>query len=69
MGLPWRYSASEMIVNLNIKSFGEMLQCFVYGFRSRIMISENLMLIGIYNSPCIIYFKLCTWWQTYYVVR
>ena len=69
MGLPWRYSASEMIVNLNIKSFGEMLQCFVYGFCSRIMISENLMLIGIHNSPCIIYFKSCTWWQTYYVVR
>ena len=25
MGLPWHNSASEMFVNLNIKSFGEML--------------------------------------------
>ena len=45
MGLPWHNSASEMFVNLNIKSFGEMLRSFVYSFRSRIMISWNLMLI------------------------
>ena len=45
MGLPWYNSASEMFVNLNMKSFGEMLRCFVYSFRSRIMISGNLMLI------------------------
>ena len=44
MGLPWQNSASEMFVNLNIKSFGELLRYFVYGFRSRIMISGNLML-------------------------
>ena len=25
MGLPWQNSASEMFVNLNIKSFGELL--------------------------------------------
>ena len=61
MGLPWHNSASEMFVNLNIKSFGEMLRCFVYSFRSRIMISGNLMLIGIYNSPCIIYSNLWAW--------
>ena len=47
MGLPWHNSASEMFVNLNIKLFGEMLRCFEYSFRSRIMISGNLMLIGI----------------------
>ena len=62
MGLPWHNSASEMFVNLyNIKSFGEMFRCFVYGFRSRFMISGNLMFIGIYNSPCIIYSKLWAW--------
>ena len=32
MALPWHNSASEMFVNLNIKSFGEMLRCFVYSF-------------------------------------
>ena len=26
MGLPWHSSASEMFVNLNIKSFGELLR-------------------------------------------
>ena len=58
MGLPWHNSDGEMFVNLNIKSFGEMLRSFVYSFRSRIMISGNLMLIGIYHSPCIIYSNL-----------
>ena len=32
MGLPWHNSASEMFVNLNIKSFGELLRVFVHGF-------------------------------------
>ena len=64
MGLPWHNSASEMFVNLNIKSFGEMLRSFVYSFRSRIMISGNLMLIGIYHSPWIIYSNLWAWWRT-----
>ena len=64
MGLPWHNSASEMFVNLNIKSFGEMLRSFVYSFRSRIMISGKLMLISIYHSPCIIYSKLWAWWRT-----
>ena len=63
MGLPWHNSATEMFVNLNIKSFGEMLWCFVYGLRSWIMISGNLMLIGIYKSPCIIHSKLWAWWR------
>ena len=50
MGLPWHNSASEMFVNLNIKSFGELLQVFVHGFRSRIIISRNFMLSSICNS-------------------
>ena len=61
LDLPWHNSASEMFVNLNIKLFGEMLRCIVYGFRSKIMISGNLMLIGVNNilySPCIIYSQL-----------
>ena len=44
MGLPLHNSASEMFVNLNIKSFGELLRVFVHGFRSRITISRNFML-------------------------
>ena len=46
--LPWHYSASEMFVNLNIKSFGELLRFLLYGFRSRIIISRNFMLSSIF---------------------
>ena len=58
MGLPWHNSASEMFVNQNIKSFGELLRIFVHGFRSRIIISRNFMLSSICNCPCNIYSKL-----------
>ena len=64
MGLPWHNSASEMFVNLNIKSFGELLRVFVHGFRSRITISRNFMLSSICNSSCSIYSKLWAWWRT-----
>ena len=50
MGLPWHNSAIEMFVNLNIKSFGELLRIFVHVFCSRIIISRNLMLSCICNS-------------------
>ena len=58
MGLPWYNSASEMIVNLSIKSFGELLRVFVHSFRSRIIMSRNFMLSHICNSSCSIYLKL-----------
>ena len=64
MGLPWHNSASEMFVNLNIKSFGELLRVFVHGFYSRIIISRNFMFLSICNSSCIIYSKLRDWWRT-----
>ena len=44
MGLTWRNSASEMFVNLNIRSFDDLLRMFVFGFRSRIINSNNLSL-------------------------
>ena len=64
MGLPWQNSASEMFVNLNIKSFGELLRVFVHGFLSRITISRIFMLSSICNSSCSIYSKLWAWWRT-----
>ena len=39
MTLPWRNSASEMFVNLNIRSFDEMLRIFTFGFMSRVIVS------------------------------
>ena len=58
MGLPCHNSASEMFVNLNIKSFVELLRVFVHGLRSRITISRNFMMSSICNSSCSIYSKL-----------
>ena len=57
MGLPWNNSASEMFVNLNIKSFGELLWVFVHGFRSRTIISRNCMLASICNSSCLVFIQ------------
>ena len=63
MGLPWRNSASEMFVNLNIRSFDELLRMFVFGFRSRIINSNNLLISSIYKSTCRIYSSMWTWWD------
>ena len=41
MGLPWRNSASEMSVNINIYSFDEMLRIFALGFMSRVSVSSK----------------------------
>ena len=46
MGLPWRNSASEVFVNLDIGSFDELLRMFVFGFRSRV-INSNLLISSI----------------------
>ena len=53
--LPWRNSASEMFVNLSTYSFNEMLKIFTFGFMSRIIVSNNLLISNIYNSPCRLY--------------
>ena len=39
--LPWRNSASEMFVNLNIYSSDEKLRIFTFGFMSRVSVSNN----------------------------
>ena len=58
MGLPWRNSASEMFVNLNTRSFVELLRMFVW-----IINSNNLFISSIYNSTCRIYSNMWTWWD------
>ena len=61
MRLPWRNSASEMFVNLNIYSFDEMLRIFTFGFMSRVSVSYNQFISSIYNSPCSLYSNIWTW--------
>ena len=63
MILPWRNSASEMFANLGIPSFDELLRIFVFGFRSRIIVSTNLFISSIYNSTCRIYSCMWIWWD------
>ena len=50
LNLPKYNSASEMFVNLNIPSFDELLQKFVYSFKSRIQGICNSLVNGIVKS-------------------
>ena len=63
MIIPWRNIASEMFENLSIPSFDELLRIFVFGFRSRISVSNNLFISSIHNSTCRIYSYMWTWWD------
>ena len=64
LALPQHNSASEMFVNLNILSFGELLRKFVYSFQSRLIISDNILLSGIFNSTTPLYSPIWAWWHT-----
>ena len=64
MRLPWHNSASEMFVNLSINSFDEMLRIFTFGFMSRVIVSNNLLILNVYNSPCRLYSNIWTWWNS-----
>ena len=57
MRLPWRNSASEMFVNLNIRSFAEMLRIFTFGFMSRVIVSNNVLISNIYKLTLSSVFK------------
>ena len=55
LSVPKHNSASEMFVNLNILSFGELLGKFVYSFQSRVIISDNILLGCIFNCTAPLY--------------
>ena len=40
----WRNNFIEMFVNLNICSFDEMLRIFIFGFMSKIIVSNNVLI-------------------------
>ena len=64
LALPKHNSAREIFVNLNILSFGELLRKFVYSFQSRLIISDNILLNGIFNSTTPLYSPIWAWWHT-----
>ena len=67
----YKVSPSEMFVNSNIPSFGELLRKFAFVmlhcFKSRIMISDNLLVLvnGIVRSatPLIVFSKIWALWS------
>ena len=63
LNLPKYNSASEMFVNLNIPSFDELLQKFVYSFKSRIQDSCNSLVNGIVKSSVPLFSKIWVWWS------
>ena len=62
MQLPWRNSASVILVNLSINSFNEMLRIHTFEFMSRLIVSKNMFVSNIYNSSCRLYLS------TFYIV-
>ena len=66
--LEWRYSATEMFVNLGINSFHEMLRIYIFGFRFRVTTSYYQLLSSLCSAHCSVYSKLWAWWNslTYY---
>ena len=47
LGIPKYNSAREMFVQLNIKSFGELLRKYVFCFIDRLTLSDNSILVSI----------------------
>ena len=58
LGIPKYNSASEMFVQLNIKSFGELLRKYVFCFINRLTLSDNTMLVSICDSSVLIFSKI-----------
>ena len=50
LGIPKYNSASERFVQLNIKSFGELLRKYVVCFINRLTVSDNSILVSICDS-------------------
>ena len=64
LGLPSWNSASEMFVNLNIPSFGEILRKSIYCFMNRISkCNRNSLITGIVNSSIPLVSRMWKWWH------
>ena len=56
-------SASGMFVNLNTPSFGELLRKYVYNFKNRLEISDNVIICRIYLSHFLLQSGIWGWWR------
>ena len=37
---------------------------YTYGFMSRVIVSNNVLIFNINNSPCRLYSNIWTWWDS-----
>ena len=56
-------TASEMFVQLNIKSFGELMRNNIYSFMNRLQCSSDLILSSICKSTVPLHSNIWTWWH------
>ena len=61
LGIPKYNSASEMFVQLNIKSFGDLLRKYVFCFINRLTVSDNSILVSICDSSVPIFSNIWNW--------
>ena len=62
LGIPKYNSASEMFVQLNIKSFGELLRKYLFCFINRLTVLDNSILVFICDSSVSIFSNIWNWW-------
>ena len=58
MKLLWRNSASEMFVNLIIRSFDETLRIFTFGFMSRVIVSIMCLYL-VFTTHSVVCIPIC----------
>ena len=56
-------SSSDMFVNLNLPSFGEVLRKYVCNFRNRLETSDNVIIRRIYLSHFLLQSGIWDWWR------
>ena len=59
-----RNSASEMFVQCNILSFGELLRKSIFAFRGQIQSSNNTIIQCMVNSVVPLVSNVWKWWRT-----
>ena len=62
--LPMRNSASEMFVQCNMLSFGELLRKSIFAFRGRLQSSNNTIIQCMVNSVAPLVSNVWKWWRT-----
>ena len=63
LGIPKHNSASELFVQLNIESFGELMQNHIYSFMNRLQCSSILILSSICKSTVPLLSNIWTLWH------